>query len=242
LTPPIEKPGTRENRARVRSLSLPGFSRLSQARLSFPFSLSLYRLHYPVFFSFFILRVFYPAPPRTALFLSRFYLGFSSPTRRQRRRRRRCARSRSSLSFSTFTLPSLLFCSPPAAFLPLLRFRRSSRRAPIIPVCASSETISSSSLLLPHASVLPLATLTACVTRRGIRRPGRNSAPGERPCEAKEEEEERDGSLKLRDGASSDIRFYKERAGILEGSRDGRTAVEMEGTGPGSALPTSGVG
>lgn len=40
LTPPIEKPGTRENRARVRSLSLPGFSRLSRARLSFSFSLS----------------------------------------------------------------------------------------------------------------------------------------------------------------------------------------------------------
>lgn len=62
LTPPIEEPGTRENRARVHSLSLPGFSRLSRACLSFPFSLSLYRcrLHHPVFFSFFVLRVFSP--------------------------------------------------------------------------------------------------------------------------------------------------------------------------------------
>lgn len=63
LTPPIEEPGTRENRARVRSLSLPGFSRLSRARLSFPFSLCLHRcrLHHPVFFSFFVLRVFSPS-------------------------------------------------------------------------------------------------------------------------------------------------------------------------------------
>lgn len=138
-----------------------------------------------------------------ALFLSRFYLGLPSPTRRRRRRRRcrRRARSRSSPSFSTFTLLSLLFCSPPAAFLPLLRcrFRRNPRRVPIIPVCASSETVSSSLLLLPRASVLPLATLTACVTRRGIRRPGRNPAPGKRPCEAEEEEEEeRDGNLEPR--------------------------------------------
>lgn len=140
----------------------------------------------------------------------------------RRRRRRRCRR-RARSSFSTFTLPSLLFCSPPAAFLPLLRcrFRRSPRRAPIIPMRASSETVSPLPLL-PSAFILLLATLTACVTRRGIRRPGRNPAPGERPCEAEEEEEEeRDSSPELRDGASSDIRFYKERAGILEGSRGG---------------------
>lgn len=111
-------------------------------------------------------------------------------------------------------------------------------------MCASSETVSSLPLLLPGAFILLLATLTACVTRRGIRRPGRNPAPGERPCEAEEEEEEeRDGSPELHDGASSDIRFYKERAGILEGSRGGWTAVEMEGTGPlDPRFSTSGVG
>lgn len=49
-----------------------------------------------------------PAPPRTALFLSCFYLSFPSPTRRRRRRRCR-RRARSSPSFSTFTLPALLF-------------------------------------------------------------------------------------------------------------------------------------
>lgn len=162
LTPPIEEPGTRENRARVRSLSLPGFSRLSRS-----YFLSLYTVtasttssSSPSSSS----ACSRPAPPRTALFLSRFYLGFPSPTRRRhrrRRRRRRRARSRSSPSFSTFTLPSLLFCSPPAAFLPLLRcrFRRSPRRAPIIPVCASSETVSSSllffSLVPPSCHLLP---------------------------------------------------------------------------------------
>lgn len=54
-----------------------------------------------------------------------------------------------------------------------------------------------------------------------------------------EEEEERDGSPELRDGASSDIRFYKERAGIFEGSRGGR-----DGGNPaaGSAFPYVGGG
>lgn len=140
-----------------------------------------------------------PAPPRTALFLSRFYLGFPSPTRRRDVVVVAAVERASSSSFSTFTLPSLLFCSPPAAFLPLLRcrFRRSPRRVPIIPVCASSETISSSPLLYPGASVLPLATLTACVTRRCIRRPGRNPPrPGKgRGVAEEEEEEERNGSF-----------------------------------------------
>jgi len=36
-----------------------------------------------------------------------------------------------------------------------------------------------------------------------------------------EEEEEKDGSLELHDDVSSDIRFYKERAGILEGHEAG---------------------
>lgn len=43
MTPPIEKPSTRENRARVRSLSLPRFSRLSRACFSYSFSLSPHR-------------------------------------------------------------------------------------------------------------------------------------------------------------------------------------------------------
>lgn len=69
--------------------------------------------------------------------------------------------------------PSFLFFG--VGFVGALGASRSS------PVCASSETISSSPLLHPGASVLPLATLTACVTRHCIRRPGRNPAPGERP-------------------------------------------------------------
>lgn len=44
-------------------------------------------------------------------------------------------------------------------------------------------------------------------------------------------EEERNGGLELRGGASSDIRFYKERAGILERSQGGWTIMKVEGTG-----------
>lgn len=93
--------------------------------------------------------------------------------------------------------------------------------------------VSSSSLLFPRTAVLPLATLTACVTRRGIWRPGRNPVPGYRATkpeeeEEKEEDEERNDGLELRGGASSDIRFYKERAGILEGSQGGWTVMKAK--------------
>lgn len=78
--------------------------------------------------------------------------------------------------------------------------------------------------------------MTAYVTRRGIRRPGRNAVPyrdsgtgvaTDEVTKARKKRRKREresGGLELsgqrHDGTSSDIRFYKERAGILERSRN----------------------
>jgi len=230
LTPPIEKPGTRENRARVRSLSLPGFSRLSQARLSFSFSLSRCscRLHrHPVFFSFFVLLA--PTPPRTRSLLISLLprLPFSDETTTT-------TSTSTAVALAPRSLSLLSPCPPcsfvPPAFLPLLRcrfHRNTPLRTPTTPENTVRDDLLSSPLLLPR--VLPLATLTACVTRRGIRRPGRNLVI--RGEAAKPGKKRRKRGTELRDGgASSDIRFYKERAGILEGSQ-GWSAMKVEEPG-----------
>jgi len=54
----------------------------------------------------------------------------------------------------------------------------------------------------------------------------------------------RGGREGFSNGASSDIRFYKERAGILDGSRGGWTTAGMEEHGAAGAalLPTWGGG
>lgn len=141
LTPPIEEPCTRENRAHVRSLSLPGFSRLSRMRLSFSFSrfhplpLSICRRDASTtpFSSPSSSSRSRPAPPRIALFLSRSYLGFPPPTTTSSLPSSLCALASRSLSLLS-PCPPCSFVSP-AGFLPLLRcrFRPSRRRTPNTP-------------------------------------------------------------------------------------------------------------
>lgn len=169
LTPPIEEPCTRENRARVRSLSLPRFSRLSRTHLSFSFSLILV-------LSFYLSAVATPPLPCFLLLLRprilvRLHLGWLSsylaPTsafllrRRRRRYHHRCVLSLLAL-FLYFhpALPALLFPRP-ASFLFFGVGFAGAADAPRTPPDVPSEMVSFP-LPLPDAFVLPLATL--CVT------------------------------------------------------------------------------
>lgn len=130
-----------------------------------------------------------PPPPRFLLLLrprilARLHLGslssYLAPTsasllRRRRRRYHRCCAL--SLSFSTFTLPSLLFCFPSrlpsSSSVSVLAAEPPAH--PKHPQAYRTEMVFSFPFLLPCAFVLPLATLLY-----GIRRPGRNPASGVR--------------------------------------------------------------
>lgn len=146
-----------------------------------------------------------PPPPRFLLLLrprilARLHLGslssYLAPTsasllRRLRRRYHRCCAL--SLSFSTFTLPSLLFCFP--SWLPSSSSVSVSPEPPAHPEhprAYHTEMVFSFLLLLPCAFVLPLATLLY-----GIRRPGRNPASGG-GCKAVEAEERKGGFQRRR--------------------------------------------
>lgn len=220
LTPPIEEPCTRENRARVRSLSLPRFSRLSRTHLSFSFShsrpllLSICRRDASTTPFSSPSSSSHPrsAPPRMALFLSRSYLPFSDDDVVVTTMLRALASS--SLSLLS-PCPPCSFVSP-AGFLPLLRcrFRRSRRCTPNTSGRIIRDGLSSSPSLLR----LRLATCYPV-----LQRPGRNPA-----SEVRLQSRGSRGGREGFSGASSDIRFYKERAGILDGSRGGWTTAEME--------------
>lgn len=88
-------------------------------------------------------------------------------------------------------------------------------------MCASSET---PLLLSFSSSYLRLITCYPNCLRYEAQHTATWKEPrtrGETVRNEEEEKEEKDGSLELHDGVSSDIRFYKERTGILEGHEAG---------------------